>query len=326
MARKTRIESSDSVYHVINRGNYRSFIFKTEGAKVAFERTLFEACERAGWELLAYCILSNHFHLCLGTPRGNLSEGMRWLQATFANRFNRYRKESGHLFQGRFKSLVVESGQPLLTQVNYIHLNPLRAGLETAERIGSYPFSSLCRFPKRKSRPAFADVSWMEYLGDVSDTNGEWTRYRNLLRLRTADNREEIEKLEKAMNRGWCIGTIAFKKAVAADLNQPNAVMCLEHEQLKEFNELRWELCLAKALKALKKSEADTTDAKRSEPWKLAIASKMKRETSVSNKWLGERLHMGVARGVSSNCAIYRKQREARCPHTKRLKNFTFAY
>ena len=89
---------------------------------------------------------------------------------------------------------------------------------------------------------------------------------------------------------------------------------------------MRWELCLAKALKALKKSEADTTDARRSDPWKLAIASKMKRETSVSNKWLSERLHMGVARGVSSNCAIYRKQREAHCPHTKRLKDFTFAY
>ena len=128
------------------------------------------------------------------------------------------------------------------------------------------------------------------------------------------------------MNRGWCIGTITFKKAVAAELKQPNGVMRLEHEQLKEFNELRWELCLAKALKALKKSEADTTDAKRSEPWKLAIASKMKRETSVSNKWLSKRLHMGVARGVSSNCAIYRKQREAHCPHTKRLKVFTFAY
>jgi len=106
-----RIESSDSIYHVINRGHTRSFIFESEGAKVGFERTLFEACERADWKLLAYCILSNHFHLCLGTPRGNLSEGMRWLQATFANRFNRYRKESGHLFQGRFKSLVV--GVPL---------------------------------------------------------------------------------------------------------------------------------------------------------------------------------------------------------------------
>jgi putative transposase len=88
---------------------------------------LFEACKRAGWELLAYSILSNHFHLCLGTPRGNLSEGMRWLQATFANRFNCYRNESGHLFKGRFKPLVVESGQPLLALVNYIDLNPLRA-------------------------------------------------------------------------------------------------------------------------------------------------------------------------------------------------------
>jgi hypothetical protein len=166
----------------------------------------------------------------------------------------------------------------------------------------------------------------MEYLGDVSDTNGGWTRYRNLLRLRTADNPKEIEKLEKAMNRGWCIGTMAFKQAVAGELKQPNGIALLEHEQLKEFNEERWELCLAKALKALKKSEADTTDAKRSDPWKLAIASKMKRETSVSNKWLSERLHMGVARGVSSNCAIYRKRREARCPHARGLKNLTFAY
>ena len=82
----------------------------------------------------------------------------------------------------------------------------------------------------------------------------------------------------------------------------------------------------AKVLNALRKSEVDTADAKRLDPWKLAIGSKMKRETSVSNKWLSERLHMGVARGVSSNCAIYRKQREAHCPHTKRLKDFTFAY
>ena len=74
------------------------------------------------------------------------------------------------------------------------------------------------------------------------------------------------------------------------------------------------------------KSEADTTDAKRSAPWKLAIASKMKREISGSNKWLSERLHLGVTRGVSSNCALYRKQRETRGPQAKRLRGFSFAY
>jgi REP element-mobilizing transposase RayT len=94
MPRALRIETSEGLFHVINRGNYRSCIFETEGAKQSFEKCLFEACERFGWELLGYCLLSNHFHLCITTPRGNLSEGMRWLQSTYAARFNRFRKKS----------------------------------------------------------------------------------------------------------------------------------------------------------------------------------------------------------------------------------------
>ena len=69
MPRAPRIESSEGLYHVINRGNYRSHIFGTEGAKASFEKCLFEACERFGWELLGYCLMGNHFHLCLATPR-----------------------------------------------------------------------------------------------------------------------------------------------------------------------------------------------------------------------------------------------------------------
>ena len=79
MPRKLRVESNEGLYHVINRGNYRSWIFESDGAKRSFHDTLFEACERFSWELSAYCLMSNHFHLCLGTPRGNLSVGMRWL-------------------------------------------------------------------------------------------------------------------------------------------------------------------------------------------------------------------------------------------------------
>jgi hypothetical protein len=92
------------------------------------------------------------------------------------------------------------------------------------------------------------------------------------------------------------------KQAVPGELKQPNGIARLEHEQLKEFNGEHWEHCLAKALKALKKPEANAPDAERLARWNLAIASKMKRETSVSNKWLSERLHMGVALGVSRNC------------------------
>jgi len=92
MARKTRIEYEGACYHVINRGNYRSWIFESVGARQSFLACLEEACATMGWRLHAWCLMGNHYHLCLETPHPNLVEGMRWLQSAFANCFNRYRK------------------------------------------------------------------------------------------------------------------------------------------------------------------------------------------------------------------------------------------
>jgi len=96
---------------VINRGNRRSWVFESDGAKRSFEKTLNETCERSGWILHAWAIMGNHFHLAVETPQPNLSEGMRWLQSVFAVRYNHFRKDTGHIFQGRFKSIVVENQQ-----------------------------------------------------------------------------------------------------------------------------------------------------------------------------------------------------------------------
>ncbi len=104
MARRPRIQFAGALYHIINRGNYRRDIFETEGAAQAFEKCLFEACEKSGWRLHAYVIMRNHFHLAVETPQGNLVKGMHWLQGTFATRFNRFRSEQGYLFQRRAKS------------------------------------------------------------------------------------------------------------------------------------------------------------------------------------------------------------------------------
>jgi putative transposase len=319
MARKPRIESNENIYHVINRGNYRSFIFRTEGAKQSFETTLGEAAERSSWQVLAYCILSNHFHLCLATPKGNLSEGMRWLQATFATRFNRLRKKNGHLFQGRFKSLLVEPGEHVAGLVNYIHLNPLRSGLETAGTPGSYRWSSLHCFPKRRVRSKYLDCSWLNDLG-IDDSSGGWARYKNRLRLRAEDDPEQIAKLEIAMNRGWCIGSSRFKQAVAADHLAQDGAARIDHAELKEFNILQWEHFLALALKTLRKSRADVAQSPFSAPWKLAIASRMRRETSVTNRWLSVHLGMGQPNSVSSISGLYRRTREKDCPIAKRLR------
>ena len=96
-----RIEYPGAIYHVINRGKYRKELFLKQNTGEAFERCLFEIVDRCGWKLHAYVIMSNHYHLAVETPEPNLVVGMKWLQSTFATRFNRLRKERGHVFQGR---------------------------------------------------------------------------------------------------------------------------------------------------------------------------------------------------------------------------------
>jgi putative transposase len=110
MPRKPRIEYAGAVYHVLNRGNYRQDLFTVSGTAEAFERVLFDTCSRYGWRLYAYAILSNHYHLCLKTEDANLVMGMQWLQSTSANRFNRFVRERGHVFQGRYQALLIEDG------------------------------------------------------------------------------------------------------------------------------------------------------------------------------------------------------------------------
>ena len=142
MPRKLRLEFPGACYHVINRGNYRADIFKTEGAKAAFEACLFEACTKSGWRLHAYVLMSNHYHLAVETPEGNLVSGMHWLQATFANRFNKLRGERGHLFQGRYKALLVEEGEALGQVCHYLHLNPVRARIAPVRELAAFRYGS----------------------------------------------------------------------------------------------------------------------------------------------------------------------------------------
>ena len=159
MARKLRIEFAGACYHVINRGNYRRQLFTGKGAAEAFERCLAEAAERFGWQVHAYVVMSNHFHLAVKTPEPNLSDAMKWLQGTWAARFNRFRGETGRPFQGRYKALHVEPGEALGQVAHYIHLNPVRAGIVPPERLPEYRHSSLRRFLGR-DRPGVAHYGY----------------------------------------------------------------------------------------------------------------------------------------------------------------------
>ena len=141
MARPLRMESEAGVYHVLDRGNYRTPIFRADKTKAAFLKCLGEACARTGWLIHAWTVMSNHYHLALSTPRANLVDGMHWLQGTFANRFNRFRDERGHVFQGRYKSLIVDPSEGLGPLCHYIHLNPVRAHLCDVASLDNYPWT-----------------------------------------------------------------------------------------------------------------------------------------------------------------------------------------
>ena len=160
MPRKIRVEYPDAVYHVMSRGNRRESIFLDDVDRQDFLKTLAEACLKTGWQVHAYCLMNNHFHLVVETPNANLVAGMRWLLSTYSIRLNHRHKLSGHVFSGRYKALVVDgSGNGYLkTACDYVHLNPVRAHLlKPEELLTGYPWSSLGWFAAaREHRP-----SWM---------------------------------------------------------------------------------------------------------------------------------------------------------------------
>src|SRR6516164_141086 len=128
MARKLRLQYPGALYHVMNRGDRHEPIFKDNQDRLRFMETLAEACAKTRWRIHAWCLMPNHFHLVVETPRGNLVAGMKWLLGTYTGRFNRRHKLFGHLFSGRYKALFVDgSGTGYLATVcDYVNLNPVR--------------------------------------------------------------------------------------------------------------------------------------------------------------------------------------------------------
>jgi len=181
MARKLRIEFEGAIYHVLNRGNYRRDLFTNAGEAQAFVGALQEAVKIHGWRLHAYAVMRNHYHLALQTPQPNLKDGMHWLQSTFATRFNRLHGERGHLFQGRYQALLVENDASLGRLVNYIHLNPVRAGIVPPEQVASFRWSSLRAFVGGERFAGLEAVDWLRAAGLADDAEG-WAAYVQRLR------------------------------------------------------------------------------------------------------------------------------------------------
>ncbi|HEU4888556.1 MAG TPA: transposase, partial [Thermoanaerobaculia bacterium] len=157
MARPLRIEFAGALYHVTSRGNEQRPIFRANRDRETFLRFLATATHRFGWSITAWVLMSNHFHLVIQTPQPNLSKGMHWLNGTYAGWFNRQYGRSGHLFQGRFKALLVEKESYFTEVIRYVALNPVRAGI--VERPESYRWSSYRATAGLESAPDWLDLA-----------------------------------------------------------------------------------------------------------------------------------------------------------------------
>ena len=127
MSRPLRLEFSGALYHVTSRGNEKKPIYSENTDFEMFLSLLAEVCQRFNWVIHSYCLMTNHYHLVIETPDGNLSRGMRHLNGVYTQRFNNKHKRVGHLFQGRYKAILVDKESYLLELCRYVVLNPVRA-------------------------------------------------------------------------------------------------------------------------------------------------------------------------------------------------------
>lgn len=235
MAPPIRIEFEGAVYHVMARGNEQRAIFRSDKDRLRFLDTIEEMVDRFGVRLHAYCLMLNHYHLLLETPRGNLSQSSGWLQQTYAVRFNKRHQRSGHLFQGRFKAELVEADVYAQWLVQYIHLNPVRPKnknqpipLQSAEMLAKYRWSSHLDYAGRRRSPQWLCLAWLKYwgrskqsahrayrqairqaFGDVMETRAErvrggiaicseklWERVKELVRAKEGQEEEQWSRRE----------------------------------------------------------------------------------------------------------------------------------
>lgn len=310
MARKLRLEYEGAMYHVMNRGDRREPIFKDDRDREIFLETLGQAAQKTGWQIHAYCLMNNHFHLVLETPGANLVAGMKWFLGTYTGRFNRRHKLFGHLFSGRYKSLIVDgSGSGYLRTVcDYVHLNPVRAKLLRPEqKLGHYRWSSYreyLRSPVR--RPAWVRTGrLLGELGIPKDSTAGRKQFERMMEQRRGlDDSESF----KGLRRGWYLGDKAFRAEL---LEQMDLRMGPEHygEERRETDEQKAERIVMEELKRRKWAESELGLRPKADKGKIALAQRLRKETAMPLKWIALRLQMGSWTYVSNLLAAKRSRK-----------------
>jgi len=330
MARKPRIEYEGAVYHVMNRGDRGGKVFKDNLDYELFLHTTAEVCERTGWRIHAYALLPNHFHWLLETPEGNLVSGMKWFMGAYSQRFNARHGQRGHVFQGRYKAVVIDgdSGDHFETVSTYVHLNPARAGLltDSQEGLHQYRWSSYPEYLQARSkRPGWLEVKRVlgnMSLSDRATGRREYERYMQgrVAELRSRGGKKSFKEQWKPIQYGWYVGDEQFKakllKRVAGAVAGKDR-SSYSGEAIHGHDEQESEAMIIQGMKVLDMTEDQLEGLRKGEERKCVLAWLVHTRTMASHKWIGERLRMGCPSQISVHVAKVRSNQHTRLNHLR---------
>ncbi len=213
MSRPLRIEYPGALYHVTARGDGREHIFLDNGDRMIFLALCADVVGRFGWLCHAYCLMDNYYHLIVETPEANLGRGVRHLNGVYTQRFNRTHERAGHVFQGRYKAILVEKEAYLLELARHIVLNPVRAGL--TDDVAAWGWSSYRATAGLQRKPAFLTTSWLlgrfggpqahekyrRFVADGLEAESPWRRLATAQVLGGAEFLERVRGLAAEMSQ-----------------------------------------------------------------------------------------------------------------------------
>jgi len=293
MSRKLRIEYPGAIYHIVSRGNRGGRIFQDDQDRQVFLEAMTRVGERTGWQVHAYCLMPDHFHLVVETPRGNLAAGMKWLLGTYTGQFNRRHQQCGHLFGGRYQPLLVDGTGAgyLRTVCNYVHLNPVRAKLLPAKTpLEAFVWSSYGEYLKGPSQrfPWLRVDRLLAEMGVAKDSPGG----RKEFGRKMEEQRGAKESFAK-IRRGWCFGDAKFRQELVARVAAGGGSN-LPAELRREAEALKAERIIAEELARLGWKEGNLARSRKGAREKVDLALRLRREIRVSVGWIAARLRMGA--------------------------------
>ena len=288
MSRAWRIEYEGAYYHLLSRGNEGGDIFKEAKDRIIFLDTIGEMSERFEIDVHAYVLMDNHYHLLVRTRQANLKKAMHWFGTAYTQRFNRRHFRSGHLFQGRYKSIIVQNDAYLLQLSYYIHRNPLRAGI--VKRLVDYHWSSYRFYGYGKKPP-----DWLSTALILSHFKGQQDRHKSY-REKVQKYAGEEKHLFEDLRHGLILGSKQFVEKVRQQYlpTEPKASIPQQSQIAKQIDPDR---LLAKAERILKCDVQRFVQAER-----LRGAQKDKRDLLVYFMWRSGQLtneQIGELFGIS---------------------------